>query len=493
MPANNLRGAPRKNMLRQCQDSNGFIGSASDFISHYHLPKSCIQVAFSRAFKNGVCKTSGFYIVPYHGESIDFDKVIRSCMSKVVPHSSSEDNANSTRVISYPYAVLHKSSDDAPDLSSPTSELISARSIKGYQERKNHDYYLSSLGPIQPTFVKSLLKDVFALSKTCTQWCVENNQPRSIINWLKKHSPEFKEFTESSAYKHLIGSTLRSGVSYASKIQKKTNRAYGGRLSVRFKQSYLRALSLCESYNVIPLFSEDDWFGAHYSGRGPVPHYNVKCKVCNTTYDTYFHSSSIRVCPKCKEGSWHSARESQFKSWLESLGVTVQQSVRTLIKSPQGHPMELDLYLPDYHVAIEFNGYYFHSIQEHPKDYHVYKTEECLKRGISLFHFWEFDKDSFIKKVLFSIINNKALFNESSSSVSISRDICPSPAWFLKNNSDYVLDSYRESPWLFLKNSSFEYKSHTLVKHFTDPTPYLSKGFVFIYNTGTYVFQRVIS
>lgn len=58
---------------------------------------------------------------------------------------------------------------------------------------------------------------------------------------------------------------------------------------------------------------------------------------------------------------------------------------------------ELDIYIPDYNLAIEYDGLMFHSEgnSEHSmfrntdKSYHLEKTELCLKNNIQLFHIFE--------------------------------------------------------------------------------------------------------
>lgn len=47
-------------------------------------------------------------------------------------------------------------------------------------------------------------------------------------------------------------------------------------------------------------------------------------------------------------------------------------------------PLELDFYLPDYKVAIEFNGLYFHSDEVVDNHYHRVKWEKCRAAGIRL-------------------------------------------------------------------------------------------------------------
>lgn len=53
--------------------------------------------------------------------------------------------------------------------------------------------------------------------------------------------------------------------------------------------------------------------------------------------------------------------------------------------------LELDFYLPDEKLAIEFNGNYWHSIRFKDKNYHLRKTQLCQDLGISLIHIFEFE------------------------------------------------------------------------------------------------------
>lgn len=61
---------------------------------------------------------------------------------------------------------------------------------------------------------------------------------------------------------------------------------------------------------------------------------------------------------------------------------------------------ELDIYIPEAKLAIEFNGTYWHSnkimLQKHPEfesaqQYHDYKTQQCALKGIKLIHIDEQD------------------------------------------------------------------------------------------------------
>jgi len=53
------------------------------------------------------------------------------------------------------------------------------------------------------------------------------------------------------------------------------------------------------------------------------------------------------------------------------------------------NPKEIDIYLPEKNLAIEFNGIYWHSSKFLDKNYHLNKTLECESQGIQLLQIFE--------------------------------------------------------------------------------------------------------
>ena len=60
--------------------------------------------------------------------------------------------------------------------------------------------------------------------------------------------------------------------------------------------------------------------------------------------------------------------------------------------------LELDFYIPELNLAIEFNGEKYHSEEYiwktrhmHANVYHQYKLDECKKKNIDLHYIWESD------------------------------------------------------------------------------------------------------
>lgn len=61
--------------------------------------------------------------------------------------------------------------------------------------------------------------------------------------------------------------------------------------------------------------------------------------------------------------------------------------------------IELDIYIPEKKIAIEFNGNYWHSDELKDKYYHQKKTLDCARNGIHLIHIFEYEWLDSVKKV----------------------------------------------------------------------------------------------
>lgn len=80
------------------------------------------------------------------------------------------------------------------------------------------------------------------------------------------------------------------------------------------------------------------------------------------------------------------------------------------------YPLQLDIYLPQQKIGIEFNGTFYHCIERGiDLNYHLNKTKKCEEQGIKLIHIWEDDwycrKDN-VKTFIRNYIENSSLLFE---------------------------------------------------------------------------------
>ena len=118
------------------------------------------------------------------------------------------------------------------------------------------------------------------------------------------------------------------------------------------------------------------------------------CNQCvEKTYITYGEVHDMRIkqgselcthlLPIAVQGT-PSSYELTVRGWLDELNIAYDSNRRDIIA-----PKELDIYLPDFNLAIEINGCYWHSTNEKPRNYHADKYNRCFNAGIKLITLWE--------------------------------------------------------------------------------------------------------
>jgi G:T-mismatch repair DNA endonuclease (very short patch repair protein) len=114
------------------------------------------------------------------------------------------------------------------------------------------------------------------------------------------------------------------------------------------------------------------------------------------------HNLNICLCTKCLDiNLGHSNMELEIQDFLNSLNLSYNKKDKTILEGK-----ELDIYLPEYKLAIEMNGVYWHSEIYLDKYYHRDKTLKCKEKDIHLLHIWE-DDWKYKRDITKSIILNK--------------------------------------------------------------------------------------
>lgn len=145
-------------------------------------------------------------------------------------------------------------------------------------------------------------------------------------------------------------------------------------------------------------------FGWYMSDLLNIP----KIRYCNTTFISNDYIPLIKEYYEYHNENCASEPEKQIYEAIKSIyDKTIIQNNRKIIK-----PLELDIYLPDISLAIEYNGTYWHSIEKGlPKDYHLNKSLLCRKQNIRLIYIYQFEDLNEQIELLKSVINGKDLYN----------------------------------------------------------------------------------
>jgi len=127
--------------------------------------------------------------------------------------------------------------------------------------------------------------------------------------------------------------------------------------------------------------------------------------VSKETIYKYFKIHGIEIHSHVR-----SRAEREINDWIKSLGIQTVTNNRNIIGS------ELDIYVPEFNVAIEYNGLYWHcELNKTDIEYHLKKTSSCEENDIRLIHIfedeWEFQKEK-CKETLLHIFNmsSKGIF-----------------------------------------------------------------------------------
>lgn len=118
----------------------------------------------------------------------------------------------------------------------------------------------------------------------------------------------------------------------------------------------------------------------------PYSHKSVtwRCKSGHQWDAPPYRLAEGKGCPMCAEKNYRSKSEIQLYDYIKTLDVRAEHNVRGIVKD-----RELDIYLPDRNLAIEYNGLYWHQESKVGKNYHKEKYEICREEGIELLQIWE--------------------------------------------------------------------------------------------------------
>jgi len=215
-----------------------------------------------------------------------------------------------------------------------------------------------------------------------------DNKGRSIFTF--KHSCGY-EFT--SQFKELRRSFIKVGGGCPVCAKEKRLKSLTPKLNIEdFKKKFL-SFDNSYDYEILSDTYTDNKVKLEF-----------KHKICGKTFEMRPNDFQQGYrCPHCSR--MKSIVENELAEFIKSIysGI-IKTSDRTLI-----NPYEIDVYLPEKNLAIEFNGLYWHNEKNKGKNYHKKKRELCSNKKVRLIQIFEDEwnlKKDIVKSKIESIIGS---------------------------------------------------------------------------------------
>ena len=206
------------------------------------------------------------------------------------------------------------------------------------------------------------------------------------------HSEKFKTKTKQTMVK-------KYGVEHALQNKDLKNKFKETILSKRYP--YIKKL-LMDKYNLKLITPIDE-----IDSNRNLEMIHIPCG--NIIKQTYFNIyQGPHPCYHCYPFNIGSEPEKAITKYIESIlpDEKIIKNTRLIIS-----PLELDIYIPDKKIAIEFNGLYWHSYDRKGKNYHYKKYKLCKEKGIKLYQIfedeWLFKEKIILNKLKVFLIKNK--------------------------------------------------------------------------------------
>jgi hypothetical protein len=159
------------------------------------------------------------------------------------------------------------------------------------------------------------------------------------------------------------------------------------------KKGYSNFIKNVKENNLATNVTLEDW--KNNGGYGGT--YIVKCLECGNEFQLCPVNNPIK-CLNCNN-NFRSTYEDEIYDFIKSINeeIKIERNVRNLLDD---NNLEIDIYLPEYKLGIEFNGSYWHSsVFKYPK-YHQDKVLKAKQNGIRLIHIFEHEYIKNKEKIL---------------------------------------------------------------------------------------------
>lgn len=235
-------------------------------------------------------------------------------------------------------------------------------------------------------------------SEFCSRRCTANSKEvklRKEHTNLKKYGKAHYSQTDEYATQYKNTCMERYGVDNPSKSDEVKDAKKLSRMT-----SFFGNLDNRIPEKIKPLFDVDKYDGVRGSRK-----YEWECRECNTVFSDHIDCGTDPACPTCNPEahfSHISIGEKEMVTFIKGIydGEIIEND-RQLLK-----PKEVDIYLPEKKLAIEFNGVYWHSGDKVASDYHFNKQNDLRENGIMLLTIFDIEWKS-KRNIIENIIKSK--------------------------------------------------------------------------------------
>ena len=227
---------------------------------------------------------------------------------------------------------------------------------------------------------------------------------------LKNKTTEEKQIIKDKISNTLKNKTTEEKQIIKDKVQKTNLKKYGVKncldknspirlkAEINNKEKFIKSLNIWLNENNLEML--DKYVGTK-TQSGELQYYKFKHIPSNNIFIDHLACGRMPIYEDPLTNIGISTYEKEIQDFIKNNIVSeIICNNRKLIKG-----FEIDIFLPEFNIAIEFNGLKWHSERNGKgREYHLYKTVECKKQGIQLIHIfedeWKYKKDIIKSKIL---------------------------------------------------------------------------------------------
>lgn len=262
--------------------------------------------------------------------------------------------------------------------------------------------------------VEHHMKDEKIKEKIINTWKDGSSQEKRIAYNIKKYGVknvmELNEVktkkNETTLFKYGVEHSMQS-LDILKKAIETNNKKYG----VDYNIHTINSKKSQKANKRLKLIEKFKTYGINIINDDNIDDLEVESDcVKHKTYRISYHNLhqrkvvlNIEPCTECNPiGSLSiSAKQIEVEDYIKNLKIdNIVRNYKDLY--------EIDIFLPDYNIGIEFNGVYWHSDVYKNEKYHKQKTEYFKDKNIQIIHIWEDDwiiRKDIIKSIIKSKLN----------------------------------------------------------------------------------------